>query len=98
MLIGGNRGYFFLIFLSPRAKLLTPDLSSGENTCSCLAEHIAEHAISTFCWFLQFVLRVWSCAKVCTKNTWKSIATATKKTPKVELSFLTRSSKRLFVS
>ena len=57
MLIGRNRGYFFLIFLSPRAKLLTPDLSSGENTCSCLAEHIAEHAISSFCWFLQFVPR-----------------------------------------
>ena len=32
MLIGRNRGHFFLIFLSPRAKLLTPDWSSGENT------------------------------------------------------------------
>ena len=50
MLIGQNRGYFFLIFLSPRAKLLTAYWSSGENTCS-----LAEHAISTFCWFFQFL-------------------------------------------
>ena len=32
MLICCNRGYFVLIFLSPRAKLLTPGWLRGENT------------------------------------------------------------------
>ena len=97
MLIGRNRGHFFLIFLSPRAKLLTPDWSSGENTCSGLAEY----AISTFCWFLHFPPRQqrllsgsleFDCLSriVCAKNTWKSSATATREIPKGELSFLTR--------
>ena len=51
MVICCNRGQFFLIFLFLRAKLLTPDWSSGQNTCSSLVEH----ASSTFRWFLHFV-------------------------------------------
>ena len=51
MLICCNRGQFFLIFPSLRAKLLTPDWSSGESTRFSLAEH----ASSTFDWFLRFV-------------------------------------------
>ena len=105
MLIGRNRGHFFLIFLSPRAKLLTPDWSSGENACSWLDEY----AISTFCWFLHFPPRQqrllsgsleFDCLSriVCAKNTWKSSATATREIPKGELSFLTRNCKRLLVS
>ena len=99
MLIGRNRGHFFLIFLSPRAKLPTPDWSSGENTCFWLAEN----AISTFSWFLHFVPRQLqllsgSLEFVCAKNTWKSSATATMEIPKGEHLFLTRNSKILFVS
>ena len=37
-----------VIFLSSRAKLLTPDWSSGENTCSSLAEHTALHFVGFF--------------------------------------------------
>ena len=51
MLICSNRRKFFLIFLSSRAKLLTPDWSSGENTRSPLAEH----ASFTFRFFNHFV-------------------------------------------
>ena len=95
MLIGRNRGRFFLNF----------NWSSVENTCS----RLAEHAISTFSWFLHFVPQQQRLVSgslefdflswiVCGKNTWKSSATATKEIPKVELSFFTRNSKRLFVS
>ena len=95
---------FFLIFFSLRAKLPTTDWLSGKNTCSWLAEH----AISTFSWFLHLVPRQRKLLSsslefdflsriVCAKNTWKSSATATKEIPKGELSFLTRNSKR-FVS
>ena len=105
MLISWNRGHFFLIFLSLRVRLLTPDESSGKNTCSWLAEH----AISTFCWFLHFLPRQHRLLSgtlqfdflsriVCVKNTLKSSATATKEIPKGERSFLTRNNKRLFVS
>ena len=89
MPIGWNRGHFFLIFISPRAKLLTTDWWSGENTCSWLAEH----AISTFCWLLHFVPRQQQLLSsslefeflsriACAKNTWKSSATATEEIPK----------------
>ena len=95
---------FFLIFLSPRAKLPTHDWPNGESACSWLAEH----AISTFSWFLHLVPRQQQLLSgslqfdflswiICVKNTWKSSATATKEIPKGELSFLTSNSKRLFV-
>ena len=37
--------------------------------------------------FFQVHFAVWSCANVCAKNSWKSSATATRETPKGELSF-----------
>ena len=84
MLICCNRGHVFLIFLATRAKLLTPDWSSGENTRS----RLAEHASYTFRWFLHFEVLSSSlefdCLNwvVCTTNAWKSSAAAKKKTPK----------------
>ena len=38
-----------------RAKLHTPDISSGENTRSRLAEHASSTFDATFRWFLYFV-------------------------------------------
>ena len=88
-----------------RAKLLTPDWSSRENTCYWLAEH----AIPSLSWFLHFVpqqQRVLSGSLefdflsriVHAKNTWKSSAKAKREFLKVGFFFLTRNSKRLFVS
>ena len=84
MLICWNRGNFFLIFLSPRAKLLTPDWSSGENSRS----RLGEHASSTLRWFLYFEVLSSSleldCLSqvVCTAIARISSAAARKKTPK----------------
>ena len=84
MLICCNSRQVFLIFLATRAKLLTPDWSSGEKTRS----RLAEHASSTFRWFLYFEVLSSSlefdCLSrvVCTTNTWKSSAAARKETPK----------------
>ena len=81
MLICCNRGQFFVIFLSPRAKLLTPDWSSGENTRSWLAEH--DSFTFAFCVqinkFFEVLSKFDSLSRVlCTKNTWKSSAAAGK--------------------
>ena len=47
MLIGRNRRHFFLIFLSPRVKLLTPDWSRGKilapDRLSTLFPHLIAH-------------------------------------------------------
>ena len=78
-----------------RAKLLTPDWSSRENTCYCLAEH----AIPTLSWFLNFVpekQRVLSGSlefyffgrMVDAKNTWKSSTKAKRESLKVGFRFL----------
>ena len=93
MLISQNRVQFFLNFPFTEGKITHSWWSSGENTCSWLAEH----AISTFCWFLHFVPRHQQ-RIVCAKNSWKSSATSTKEIPKGELPLLTRKGKRLFVS
>ena len=95
MLICCNRGHFFLTFLSPRATLLAPDWSRGENTCSWLAEH----ASSTFVGFFS----------LCPKTTSSFRFFGIRFVPKIhkknqvlhlETKFisLTRNGKRLFVS
>ena len=75
MLNGRNRGHCFLIFLSPRAKLL------AEHTF-CWVLHFVPQQQRLLLEF-DFLSRI-----VCAKNTWKSSATATKEIAKEELSFL----------
>ena len=104
MLIGRNRGHFFLIFLSPRAKLLAPDWSSGENTWV-----LAEYAISTFCWFLHFPPRQQRLLSgslefdflsriVCAKILGNQVLQLQRKYLKVNFRFSQGNCKRIFVS
>ena len=83
-----------------RAKLLTPDWSSRENTCYWLTEH----AIPTLSWFLHFVpqkQRVLSGSLefdflswiVHAKTTWKSSAKAKREFLKVGFRFLQETAK-----
>ena len=90
MLIGRNRGHFFIILLSTRAKLLTPDWSSGENTCS----RLTEHAISTFLHFVPQQQRLLSGSlDFVQKKTWKLSATAKREVLKVNFRFLQEAAK-----
>ena len=94
MLIGRNRGHFFLIFLSPRenyslligraAKILAPDWLSTLFLHFVGFSFCAATTTTSFNFKLEFdfLSRI-----AFAKNTWKSSATATEEIPKGELSF-----------
>ena len=93
-----TEGIFSWFCFQRGQKLLTPDWSSSENTCSWLAEH----AISTFRWFLHFVQQEQQQLSgslefltriVHAKNTWKSSATAKRKCLKANFRFLEETAK-----